>query len=196
MLCLRVSRNGRVLTQAGVSRGSLFTCVEWWNPEGDVDVARLAERAVVPGLSMAIRGIQRRVDMTWCRNRRLRLGDVITIQVVRGTRQTPVQKRALPKRKHSLTGETPRCSFCWRLRGDREVDVPSVAGSRDGTTIMCHQCVFLAAAIVEARGRAALHMDVVRNDKCSFCQRRSRRLIGARDSRVCGRCVVRLARHF
>jgi hypothetical protein len=194
MLCLDVLRNGKKIARAGVKRGSVSATVNWWGHSEPIDVGGLPERGLVPGLSLWVSGVESRTHLDWAHLRRVRLGDEMTIRIVRGRSDPPGRKKAFPKARHTKTGSLTKCCFCRRWRGDREVDAPSMA--ENGLATICYQCVFLAAALVESHAARALHLRMARMKRCSFCGKPRARLVTAHDTSLCVGCLTRFRRHF
>lgn len=200
MLCLDVLKNGKRVARAGLRRGSVSASVHWASHDDRTEPEALRDLAVVPGLMAWVSGFStmrplRREHVTWARLRRVRLGDEIVIRVTRSGRSTtPASREPVPNRRHTKTGSLDRCSFCRRWRGDREVDAPSMAFR--GTAAICAQCVFLAAALVEANAARTLHLRALRAAACSFCGRRRARLVGSKGMTLCTTCLKRFRRRF
>ena len=194
MLCLDVLKNGKQVARAGVERGSLGASVDWWGHSERIDIDGLPERGVVPGLSLSVDGVRSRTHLEWARLRRIRLGDEVTIRVVRGRSDPPASRKPFPKVRHTKTGSRTKCSFCRRWRGDRAIDAPSMAGS--GLSTICFQCVFLAAALAENRATKALHLRMTRLKICSFCGKKRTQLVTAHDTCLCVACLARFRCRF
>ena len=200
MLCLEVLRNGKRIARAGVRRGSVSAHVNRTSRDDGPNVESLPDNGAVPGLTAWITGsnairARRRERVTWARLRRLRLGDELVIRVVRSDRtSSPVSREPVPNRRITESGALYQCSLCRKWRGDREVDAPSMVFGRE--VAMCAQCVFLAAALVEAKAERALHLRSLQGEACSFCHKHKSRLVGTKRVAVCTTCLKRFRPRF